>query len=339
MAESTLSVTYADLKESVAHYLGYGRTSGNWTTRQTTNINDSVNRGLNEFYNHAMTPGMAVPHKWSFLNPRAEFIVWPTTTTAAITVSGGGNTILTAASGTPFYPSMEKKTIVANSAAGSTWVSAGNSYTIDSYTSATVVNTTADASADNGRIFRVTADGDYTLPQDFQAIEGPLTYTTSTAPWVPIPMSGEAEIRQLRSVQSTGGIPLWAAIDPVPYDSSSAQRWQVMLFPTPSVIYTLLMRYTRAPNALSSDTDYPPGGTQYTECVRLMCEAAAEKEVRGERGPKYADSREALARAIMADSMNNSPEYLGPMVDFESPDNSDLYYERRWSGQNITTNF
>lgn len=334
MAESTLSVTYADLKESVAHYLGYGRTSGNWSTRQSTNIDDSVNRGLNEFYYHAMIPNTSVPHKWSFLNPRANFTIWPTTTG---TVDGQGSysdplTTIDASAGT-FYPSMEGKTF--------TFDTSGTGYTISQYVSATQIKVVGDASSEtNNDTFTITADGDYTLPQDFQSIEGPLTFTGSTSPWVAIDIVGEAEIREDRSKYSSGGIPVKAAIDPLAYDSSSAQRWQVMVFPTPSVVYTLKIRYSRAPDAFTADTDYPPGGAQYTECVRLMCEAAAEKEVMGQRGPKYADSRDALARAVMADTMNSAPEHLGMMTDYETIDERDQrFVERRWSGQNITTNF
>lgn len=67
MAESTLTLTYSDLKASVGRFLGYGRTSGAWTTEQAAEIEAAVQKGYRRFLTpDPIAPGDA-PHVWSFL--------------------------------------------------------------------------------------------------------------------------------------------------------------------------------------------------------------------------------------------------------------------------------
>jgi len=63
MAESTLSLTYDTIKVALGQYLGYGRTSGNWSTDQSNQMDDIIQRGLRQFY----FPKSG--HIWSFLKP------------------------------------------------------------------------------------------------------------------------------------------------------------------------------------------------------------------------------------------------------------------------------
>jgi hypothetical protein len=63
MSESTLSLTYDTIKVSVAQFLGYGRTSGNWTAEQSSVLDEIIQRGIRQFY----FPKNG--HVWSFLKP------------------------------------------------------------------------------------------------------------------------------------------------------------------------------------------------------------------------------------------------------------------------------
>jgi len=49
MAESTLSIGYDELRENIAYDVGYGRTSGNWSTDKTATINSILKKGLRQF--------------------------------------------------------------------------------------------------------------------------------------------------------------------------------------------------------------------------------------------------------------------------------------------------
>jgi hypothetical protein len=64
MAESTLTAAFTDLQSSVGFFLGYGRNSENWTSRQSDNIAAVLKAGLRQFYYCA--------YDWSFLKPWAD---------------------------------------------------------------------------------------------------------------------------------------------------------------------------------------------------------------------------------------------------------------------------
>jgi len=50
MAESTLTVTYADLQEDVAIFLGWNRTAASWTTANNSDFLRILESGLRSFY-------------------------------------------------------------------------------------------------------------------------------------------------------------------------------------------------------------------------------------------------------------------------------------------------
>jgi len=75
MAESSLTLGWADLKQSVGFFLGYGSTIGNWSAAQITEIEDIVQSG----YRRVMYPPSVIQgaagHKWSFLQPTTTLAV------------------------------------------------------------------------------------------------------------------------------------------------------------------------------------------------------------------------------------------------------------------------
>lgn len=73
MAEPTITLAYSDLAEETGRYLGYGRTSGSWSTDQTDDVNLCVNSGYRQFLFPPPLPNEATTHTWSFLNPCANF--------------------------------------------------------------------------------------------------------------------------------------------------------------------------------------------------------------------------------------------------------------------------
>lgn len=60
MAESSLSVGKTEIDAAIGVYLGFGRTSGDWSTEQQYKIDDARNAGVSRFYNE---------RDWNFLSP------------------------------------------------------------------------------------------------------------------------------------------------------------------------------------------------------------------------------------------------------------------------------
>ena len=120
MSESSLAVTYTELKQAVAHYLGYGLTVASWSADQSTKIDMAIKSGLRQFYFPPKIFEQRESHKWSFLTPVTTLdVVGPYSTgtvsigqyaTGTVTVFEGDCTLLGG-----IWPS---------------WVSAGDTLTI-----------------------------------------------------------------------------------------------------------------------------------------------------------------------------------------------------------------
>lgn len=69
MAETTLALTYDDLRMEIGYMLGFGRATGSWTATQVTDIDILVQRGVRQFYNPPPVGEDKTGHVWSFLRP------------------------------------------------------------------------------------------------------------------------------------------------------------------------------------------------------------------------------------------------------------------------------
>ena len=69
MAESELSIKYADLLAEVAAFLGYGSAPTAWTADQRTECDRYVQGGLRRFYSPPAVQGSEPGYSWSFLSP------------------------------------------------------------------------------------------------------------------------------------------------------------------------------------------------------------------------------------------------------------------------------
>lgn len=268
MAEDALD--YEELQIHLATQLGvaYYGTDGDEAaqpptdTPTLTRIKELVNGAIRMLLNDAP------PEGWRWQQPTASLVLWATVTTGVVTVSGAGNTIMTSASA-DFYPSMVGHEIVA--------VTSGTSYTITGYTSSTIVTVDADASADTGDTFTVTADGNYTLPSTFGGeYNGPIAYTAGTNAGASIGWCSEGMVRIRRgNVSAQTGYPALAAIRKM--DATDvARRWELIVYPTPRGDYTVEFPYELYFTALSADTDLHPAGAHYDEIVLAACESYAE---------------------------------------------------------------
>lgn len=75
MAESSLSLTYSQLRQQVAHFLAYGLSESAWTDGKKEVIDLVIQSGIRQFYHPPIVAGTS--HQWSFLRPTTTMIVGP----------------------------------------------------------------------------------------------------------------------------------------------------------------------------------------------------------------------------------------------------------------------
>lgn len=69
MAESTLSLTFTDLKAAVGLLIGYGPEARPWSATELANVDACVQTGYRRAVHPPPLPGKEKSHEWSFLRP------------------------------------------------------------------------------------------------------------------------------------------------------------------------------------------------------------------------------------------------------------------------------
>lgn len=69
MAESGLSVGWTELKQRTGFFLGYGRTIGDWTSDQATEVEDIVQSGVRRVYFPVSSDPRILGYEWSWVRP------------------------------------------------------------------------------------------------------------------------------------------------------------------------------------------------------------------------------------------------------------------------------
>ena len=72
-APGGIALTYTDLRIEVADFLGWTRTSGNWTSDEGQRLDAVIDAGYRQFIYPVPLRNEAVAHRWSFLRPTATF--------------------------------------------------------------------------------------------------------------------------------------------------------------------------------------------------------------------------------------------------------------------------
>jgi len=170
-------------------------------------------------------------HFWTFLEPESTVVFWATAT-GTMTVS---TTTITDATNAPFYESMVGATLVADTSE--------NEYTISGYTSSSVITVTADASADTGDTFTITANGYYATPSAFRGfVNKPVfAYSSSGERCGLIEESPESILARWRDSNDTGYTRYWA-LEPKTFVAATGQQYRFLVAPVPSEDMSAIMR-------------------------------------------------------------------------------------------------
>lgn len=303
MAESTASITNLDLKKQAGYYLGYGRDNTAWSAAQAAHLVDVVKRCKRQVEAPPPLPGRRLGHEWSWLRPSRTLSLNAPYTTGTVAVTEGDATV-TLTSGTfPTWAADGKISVSGASPIGVSTRTDGTHLEMD------VVWPDATATLQTYEVFQ----DDYTLPDNVQRIEGPLTYAPG-AGRCEVDLVPEAAIR-LRRQNGTymTGPPRLAATRPTT-TAFTGQRAEIMLYPAPDDDYILTYTYVIIPDAFSADADYPLGGMF---CSELYIESAlAIAEADHPLAGQPIDTHrvrffERLAAAVAVDGRYSSPSVLG----------------------------
>jgi len=343
MAEATGSLSFWDLVIEVAtrNYRGI-QSLRDWPTeaelvgpwaghdadeialaqQYTDNAKAIANAGYKRFL---------IAHDWDFLTTRTTLTGWVTATETESAVGGpayDGTTSTTITVDTAmFYPSMVGQIL--------TFGTSGTPWTIDGYTSTTVITVTGDASGEVGaQEITVTATGYQRLPDDFggEMIDERIYFAPDALgdEIVEVPIGAIIDARAGSDL--TAQYPWAYGLETVQVGGYT--RWNVSFWPRWGADTTLHYRYRKQNCELTSAagvTDYPLGGGEFSTAIREACMMMAEEDRGYVKGPAHDSYNVTLGQAIQRDS-RNKPRNRG-----QNSDNSDGFaYPRKHEFGSVT---
>lgn len=307
MADPTLVLTYDDYRIRVAEFLGiasYGAGgTGAAAIPTDTHDLDVVSRLVADGYRRFITE-----RDWKFLTPTFD-ITFVTGFSGTVTAGGNGTTTIRDSSRTEaddFFNTFLIKTTSATD--GSTQVRTVSDYdgtTNDEFT-VSVAFSPAIAVGDTYETAAATAvDGEnyrYFMPDDFYGeMVTSFTYPTN-GPLMMMVETTEFDIRTLRAAGLASGPPIRYALRPInTTETTTAQRYEVLTWPTPNLLTTVTGSYRRFPAQFSTGTNRSVAGYQHDETVLKAAIAEAELQRDDKQGEREASYQVALAKSVDRD--------------------------------------
>jgi len=314
MAESSLSIAYADLSVMVARYgLDLSYSADDWSEQETADIDRAIDKGYSDFL---------AAHDWRFLKKFATITTTAPYSTGTITLTEDDATV-TLADGT--WPTW---------AAQGTLYYNGYEYSVSSRTDGSDIELDADWTDDtvseaSYELRRVA----YDLPDDFGQPDSWFTYS-STYNRSPLNRISAADFLAKRSGNTTTGYPDTAAIRAKTgsFDNTDGQRFEVCFHPLADAAYQLgYSYYILTAKDLDATDKYPLGGQVHGQAILDCCIAAARYLMNNVPLVEYKQNiREAIKESILRDEQL-APTDLGYNADrsdrsFTSWRDEDNYY-------------
>jgi hypothetical protein len=143
----------------------------------------------------------------------------------------------------------------------------------------------------------------YFMPDDFYGIMlAPFTYPTN-GPRISILMVDEPRMRELQAGGAVSGYPSVFTVRPInTTETTTAQRWEAVFYPTPQTAQAVVASYKRFPNKMTTGTHRSVAGFQHDATVLAACLAEAENQRQDMAGPKEAAYQAALKRSLKIDA-------------------------------------
>jgi len=309
MAESGLSIAFAELKAEVGHFLGHGRGGvafADWEARTpdpTTEVEALVQSGVRQVYYPPALSAEIAGYEWSFLRP---------STTLPIGASGTDGSIVGDQFDSATYADWTAQGITTDDTVYVTAPAASvGTYTIDSVAAGaiTLTESPGDATDLTFNIRRGTAN--YALPDDFSRLIGSLHYGPDTYRAAIKVVSSEA-LLEMRARDDRTDYPFYAASRSKSSDRTTGQRSEILFWPALSASAagsSLYYAYEAYSGKLSDTYPYPLGGMYLAELYIESCLAIAEQRIHGEAGLHSEKFKALLVDAIARDRKKGAQIY------------------------------
>lgn len=304
MADSTLAATYTAMNTAIALELGMSTDPSAWTDPSTAALLNRVRQSAERSVYYAMLPGDQGNVEWSFLNPPATLSLVAGTSTYTLpdnfTYVGAIGPRLVYAAGSGYVSAekvdphslLEAQARESGSTLSAAISSAGaTSLTVESTQNFPVGSLPFTIKIDS-EYLRVTAVSSttFTVTRGYSS-----TTATTHSSGATVTLLAPPKRFAIRPQASTPA-------------TTTGQRFEMLVFPTPDAVYTVNYRYSLAPDGVTSSATYPYGGAQHAETFLSACTAKAELIVKGEPGPHAAEFQKNLAASIIMDRRARNAE-------------------------------
>ena len=150
----------------------------------------------------------------------------------------------------------------------------------------------------------VANTADYDLPDDFAGFIDPyLSFVAADDQWHSVELTNVVRIQRKRQTEdlAPSDEPELAAVNQKTVDQTGGQRYEIMLWPSPSTAATLTAPYYSNPFAITDAAPYPLGGQPHAETLLESVLAAAELHENDTRDIHRVTFQERLAASIALD--------------------------------------
>lgn len=280
MAESTLSVTFTELRKKVAHFLGYQRSFSEGTANieaGAVTFNDTADG--TRFWPSWSADGLFIYNSNKYTIASLTN-VQPPLYDSTLTLNDAGNTALSNVTNAPYelVPWDDRKFEDIDSA-----VENGLRRFYYPYIESEGQIYQWTFLRKEGAITLTSTESKYVLADDVaQIVEDSVTYGIEEGN-KPLTRVSEGEIRKMQQESETG-VPLYYAVRPK-HESTNptdGQRFEIVVHPTPSssqVSESITYRYVSAPDLLTTTNIFPLGGALHSQTLIEACLAEAEKDM------------------------------------------------------------
>lgn len=306
---ATLKVSFTEMKDALASFLGITRTLGDWHANDTSDANLFIRAALRAVYS---------AHPWSFLRTDYTLVTSPPYSTGTIGITNG----LAFLSGIgAVWPTW--------AAYGWLYVD-GVAYEVATRSAGDTINLddlSINVAPGTGYVLRRFA---YEMPTDFAGFDGPLVYAPGESlREIEVVRTSMNRIRQLyqNTTVQQDDEPCQYAIFTQSVAQTVGELRSIAIYTPSDQAYHLTAERYIIPNDIDGTNLYPSGGALYGEMFLEAVLAQAEsKKLRIVNGPHAQAFGIELMKAIENDKKMVSPDTLGPFVEGGGDTDTNPFY-------------